>query len=69
MSRIIPFRSRDQLAHERARRQCADGYHAWQLLDIGPHAAPGRTPSRWRCARCGAECEGATPGTPPAGRR
>lgn len=68
MTRIIPFRNRDQLADERARRQCETGYHAWQLVDPGAHAAPGRTPSLWRCARCGDECEGPTPGTPPARR-
>jgi hypothetical protein len=68
MSRVIPFRSRTQLARDRARQQCADGYHTWQLVDLGPHAALGRTASRWRCARCGEEREGATPGTPPAGR-
>ncbi|GAB4352144.1 MAG: hypothetical protein Kow0073_07710 [Immundisolibacter sp.] len=69
MSDVIRFRSRAQLADERGRRQCERGYHAWQLVDLGPHAAPGRTPAHWRCARCGMEREGATPGTPPAGRR
>lgn len=68
MSQVIPFRNRGQLSGERARRQCEDGYHNWLLVDLGRHAAPGRTPSHWRCARCGLEREGATPGTPPAGR-
>jgi hypothetical protein len=45
MARILRFRSRDQLSGERARRQCQDGYHNWQLVDLGPHAAPGTPPA------------------------
>lgn len=65
-ARVVPFRRRDERIGERL---CARGFHHWEIAIAGPYQAVGRTPILWRCKRCGAGCEGPTPGAWPGERR
>jgi hypothetical protein len=58
MADILRFRSRQQLANERARGRtlCRSGFHRWEVAtDTRFDVRRGRLVTLERCARCGEE--------------